>query len=910
MVGFGRMDAVAVPGSAVTLAVSGGHKVEFSHVETSVFSLLFQTCDMDGDGVVGGDAAAVFFRRSGLPEPTLKEIWALACGGQPVASLSLEAWFVACKLCALAQGGHDCMLQALSAAGTALPLPDFDLSSPALPLPPPAPPASPRLATQKAAGDGREEELTVTIEGHATAGEGYTSYTAFRLRTHTTMARYARRDVAVSRRFRDFQWLHGCFSRIGGTLLPPLPEKRIIGNANETFIAERTKWLERYIARVTRHPLLRPSFELQVFLTASPQGLAAAKALLPWGSRSAAAAVDCPSSLVPRLPSGCSPVHSTSGGNGGCGGGDCGGGGSGNGRDDSSTCSRSSGGYGSDCSSGGGRRSGSSGGSPPLYSCSPSATGLGETPPPMRLPGRAAADTGTGHGFGGSDSGSGSAAAAPLSSMRPNSASEMVSVPAHTWSTSARSYAGSLWGSVKTTVGLTKATAPLAIPQDAEYEAAAGRLGAYEPHLRHAADTADRLAADKRGQAYELSRLGHYLQQGSMLEESSAAPEARMLYAVGWRTEDIGMKWLDAIDTEVWEFVDVVEEHSRIVCTSLPGVVQQRKNTILELQAANGSLQRNKQRLQAARASGSRPTAEVAQGKMGQAEARMDDARARMHAISGTFKAEAHRYEREKTAELQGALLRFVELQAEQAKSTNALWKRVLEDINPTDAEMQASLRRVRAGRSAAAAAAEAAVGITLIAGGGGGRAAALDEVDGGGEGVGLWYAGDGDDGGCGGGNSGSGSAPWRGDVDGMRNGGIQASATDLRKSGAVKPLSKAGSGRHAAAPAAKGMSVSGEIMDRDDGCVDPCMGGCGTTQNGRGGGGQFVAGHGGYGSNGSRDVGVAATVGAARNSGGAFAVGEGSGDGGAGGGGGDSSSGDSQGGGSSFVNFMYSERE
>lgn len=66
-----------------------------------------------------------------------------------------------------------------------------------------------------------------------------------------------------------------------GTIVPPIPEKRWTGNMDETFVEERRLSLEHFINEVCSHDKLVSTLELQILLTASNEGLIAARELLP-----------------------------------------------------------------------------------------------------------------------------------------------------------------------------------------------------------------------------------------------------------------------------------------------------------------------------------------------------------------------------------------------------------------------------------------------------------------------------------------------------------------------------------------------------------------------------------------------------------------------------------------------------
>ncbi|KAJ7167312.1 hypothetical protein C8R43DRAFT_1121750 [Mycena crocata] len=73
--------------------------------------------------------------------------------------------------------------------------------------------------------------------------------------------------ITVHRRFSHFVILHTALTRrLPGIALPPLPEKQYAGRFSEDFVEARRGDLERYIARVVRHPVARYAEVVTFFL--------------------------------------------------------------------------------------------------------------------------------------------------------------------------------------------------------------------------------------------------------------------------------------------------------------------------------------------------------------------------------------------------------------------------------------------------------------------------------------------------------------------------------------------------------------------------------------------------------------------------------------------------------------------
>ncbi|KAH9956493.1 hypothetical protein BC827DRAFT_1230696 [Russula dissimulans] len=74
--------------------------------------------------------------------------------------------------------------------------------------------------------------------------------------------------IIVHRRFSHFVVLHSALTRrLPGIALPPLPEKHYAGRFSDDFVEARRGDLERYLARIVRHPVVRYAEILTFFLS-------------------------------------------------------------------------------------------------------------------------------------------------------------------------------------------------------------------------------------------------------------------------------------------------------------------------------------------------------------------------------------------------------------------------------------------------------------------------------------------------------------------------------------------------------------------------------------------------------------------------------------------------------------------
>jgi sorting nexin-1/2 len=74
-------------------------------------------------------------------------------------------------------------------------------------------------------------------------------------------------EFEVMRRFREFDHLRRVlYSRFLGLYVPPIPEKKAMGNTEGLFVEERLYFLDRFMKEVCQLPYLYESEEFQAFL--------------------------------------------------------------------------------------------------------------------------------------------------------------------------------------------------------------------------------------------------------------------------------------------------------------------------------------------------------------------------------------------------------------------------------------------------------------------------------------------------------------------------------------------------------------------------------------------------------------------------------------------------------------------
>merc|ERR1719469_1726636 len=153
--------------------------------------------------------------------------------------------------------------------------------APVLPVPPPEPDFG--ASSQASAGGTSSPNLLVTVTNPCMEGQGISSHFTYEVTTKTSLPQYKFGQFSVTRRFRDFDWVHAQLSaKYPGVIVPPLPEKqsatvqtmRVSGvGFSAEWLEERRSQLQRFVQRVVCHPTLHMAPDLQTFLEASEQTL-------------------------------------------------------------------------------------------------------------------------------------------------------------------------------------------------------------------------------------------------------------------------------------------------------------------------------------------------------------------------------------------------------------------------------------------------------------------------------------------------------------------------------------------------------------------------------------------------------------------------------------------------------------
>ncbi|CAA2978889.1 sorting nexin 2A [Olea europaea subsp. europaea] len=122
------------------------------------------------------------------------------------------------------------------------------------------------------------EYLNVTISDPQKESEssnsivpGGNTFVTYLITSNTNIPDYGRSDFRVRRRFKDIVILSDRLNEsYRGLFIPPRPDKSIVVSQvmqKQDFVEQITLALEKYLKKLTEHPMIKKSDELRVFLT-------------------------------------------------------------------------------------------------------------------------------------------------------------------------------------------------------------------------------------------------------------------------------------------------------------------------------------------------------------------------------------------------------------------------------------------------------------------------------------------------------------------------------------------------------------------------------------------------------------------------------------------------------------------
>ncbi|XP_011080753.1 sorting nexin 2B [Sesamum indicum] len=109
------------------------------------------------------------------------------------------------------------------------------------------------------------------VESSNSIVPGGNTYITYLITTSTNALDYGGSDFSVRRRFKDVVTLSDRLSEVyRGVFIPPRPDKSVVESQvmqKQEFVEQRRVELEKYLRRLARHPVIKKSDELRVFLT-------------------------------------------------------------------------------------------------------------------------------------------------------------------------------------------------------------------------------------------------------------------------------------------------------------------------------------------------------------------------------------------------------------------------------------------------------------------------------------------------------------------------------------------------------------------------------------------------------------------------------------------------------------------
>ncbi|KUF91477.1 Epidermal growth factor receptor substrate 15 [Phytophthora nicotianae] len=263
----------------------------------------------------------------------------------------------------------------------------------------------------------------------------------------------------------------------------------------------------------------------------------------------------------------------------------------------------------------------------------------------------------------------------------------------------------SLWSSLKDGVFLSSNVQQVEIKTDDDYARIGQHIDEYEKRIREVTRCSDIVYAAQRGEGYEMSRFGSYL--SALSEHEKRDPDMKQLaetrYAqfkyIQHRDYDIktNMNLSSQLDKLLSMYVSIVRYQAGKV-DAVKTVMHNRESAIHEVQQANASMQRNKERFAAARASsGAAASAMRAEQKMASAEDRMNHAKEQVQFIANSLKVETKRMDTGKTANLKTALLSLANLELDYHVQSRAAWEGLRSFLELSDEEIAESRQRAQA---------------------------------------------------------------------------------------------------------------------------------------------------------------------------------------------------------------------
>lgn len=253
----------------------------------------------------------------------------------------------------------------------------------------------------------------------------------------------------------------------------------------------------------------------------------------------------------------------------------------------------------------------------------------------------------------------------------------------------------SLWSSLKDGMFMTSNIQPVEIPNDDDYAKIGEQIDEYEKRISEIKRCSDLVYAAQRSEGYEMSRFGSYM-SALAAHEKKDEDMRRLADITGDLFENVSNLYQDQLDKMLSMYVSVVRYQAGKV-GAVKVVMNNRESAIYEVQQANASMQRNKEKFAAARASsGAAASAMRAEQKMASAEDRMNHAREQVHFIASSLKVESKRMDSGKAADMKNALLSLARIQLEYHTQARQAWENLIPVLGASEVDVHESQLRAQ----------------------------------------------------------------------------------------------------------------------------------------------------------------------------------------------------------------------
>lgn len=156
--------------------------------------------------------------------------------------------------------------------------------------------SGPGASSPVAFGTSTSGVLEIAVSDPFKQGEGMNAYVSYKVNTRTNLPQFEHGQLAVVRRYSDFVWLRAQMMKVyPGIIVPPLPEKLMVGRFSEDFVEGRRRALERFLMRVSIHHILRDCEHFKLFLEQSEQSFSNMKRASKSQSKAASSIMKGPS---------------------------------------------------------------------------------------------------------------------------------------------------------------------------------------------------------------------------------------------------------------------------------------------------------------------------------------------------------------------------------------------------------------------------------------------------------------------------------------------------------------------------------------------------------------------------------------------------------------------------------------